>query len=113
MPQQCSSTSERRLAELNRLWYVALTRASYRVYAMLKQPTPAKEGKKEAAPKSAGLNVWRLQAPSSAEIAAAWSCDEAPLTQLAAALQLEQVQEIKIEAADFPQRRLSTNQNQF
>mgnify|MGYP002738125667 FL=1 len=97
--------SERRLAELNRLWYVALTRASYRVYAMLKQPTPAKEGKKEAAPKSAGLNVWRLQAPSSAEIAAAWSCDEAPLTQLAAALQLEQVQEIKIEAADFPQRR--------
>ncbi len=97
--------SERRLAELNRLWYVALTRASYRVYAMLKQPAPAKEGKKEAAPKSAGLNVWRLKAPSSAEIAAAWSCDEAPLPQLAAALQLEQVQEIKIEAADFPQRR--------
>ena len=33
--------SERRLAELNRLWYVALTRASYRVYAMLKQLDPS------------------------------------------------------------------------
>lgn len=102
---------ERRLAELNRLWYVALTRASYRVYAMLKQPEPPKEdvkSKKPSAPKADGLNVWRLKASvcsQTQQIAAQFSTEEAPMLNLPQALELQQIQDVVIEAADFPVRR--------
>ncbi len=53
-----------------------------------------------------GLNVWRLQAASLVRIAAAWSCDEAPLTRNGRQhYNLNKRKNIKIEAVAFPQRR--------
>lgn len=66
---------ERALAEHHRLWYVALTRASYRVYAMMQD---------QKAKSTTGLAFWRGQLPQQFEHA--YSLQEACLTARPVAL---------------------------
>ena len=82
----------RAVAEQHRLWYVALTRASHRVYAML-QDQEGKSGN--------GLAFWRGQAfvhPASA--------DEALLHEKPIQLQIKQIQAaLPLQALKFPTQR--------
>jgi len=82
----------RAVAEQHRLWYVALTRASHRVYAMLQD----QEGKSVN-----GLAFWRGQAfvhPASA--------DEALLHEKPIQLQIKQIQAaLPLQALKFPTQR--------
>ena len=82
----------RAVAEQHRLWYVALTRASHRVYAMLQD----QEGKSVN-----GLAFWRGQAfvhPASA--------DEALLHEKPIQLHIKQQQQLlPLQALEFPKQR--------
>lgn len=82
----------RAVAEQHRLWYVALTRASHRVYAML-QDQEGKSGN--------GLAFWRGQAfvhPASA--------NEALLHEKPIQLQIKQQQQLlPLQALEFPRQR--------
>ena len=82
----------RAVAEQHRLWYVALTRASHRVYAML-QDQEGKSGN--------GLAFWRGQAfvhPASA--------NEALLHEKPIQLQIKQQQQLlPLQALEFPKQR--------
>jgi exodeoxyribonuclease V beta subunit len=82
----------RAVAEQHRLWYVALTRASHRVYAMLQD----QDGKSNH-----GLAFWRGQAfihPASAE--------EALLNDKPIKLQVKQQQQpLPLQALEFPKQR--------
>lgn len=82
----------RAVAEQHRLWYVALTRASHRVYAMLQD----QEGKSVN-----GLAFWRGQA-----FVHAASADEALLHEKPIQLQIKQVQAaLPLQALKFPTQR--------
>lgn len=82
----------RAIAEQHRLWYVALTRASHRVYALLQD----QEGKSVN-----GLAFWRGQA-----FVHASSADEALLTDKPIQLQIKQAQPLRpLQALKFPTQR--------
>lgn len=85
---------ERALAEQNRLWYVALTRASHRVYALL-QDTDGKS--------VSGLAFWKNRAEPFQHRCCT---DEIILEQPPAARHLNQhINIIKIQAQHFPDQR--------
>ena len=85
---------ERALAEQNRLWYVALTRASHRVYALL-QDTDGKS--------VSGLAFWKNRAEPFQHRCC---CDEIILEQPPAAMHLNQhINIIEIQAQHFPDQR--------
>lgn len=64
---------ERKLAEQHRLWYVALTRASYRVYALLQQHD------EQQTPSTFGIDFWRCASSEDLNIATAYApLNEAP-----------------------------------
>ncbi|MBJ9721754.1 UvrD-helicase domain-containing protein [Acinetobacter calcoaceticus] len=85
---------ERALAEQNRLWYVALTRASHRVYALL-QDTDGKS--------VSGLAFWKNRAEPFQHHCCA---DEMILEQLPQAVHLsKQTNVIEIQAQNFPEQR--------
>ncbi|ENW32931.1 UvrD-helicase domain-containing protein [Acinetobacter baumannii] len=85
---------ERALAEQNRLWYVALTRASHRVYALL-QDTDGKS--------VSGLAFWKNRAEPFQHRCCA---DEIILEQPPAARHLNQhINIIEIQAQHFPDQR--------
>lgn len=81
----------RAVAEQHRLWYVALTRASHRVYAMLQD----QEGKS-----SHGLAFWRGQ-----DFAHPASADEALLHERPPKLQARQQELLPLQALQFPSQR--------
>ncbi|MBH2000909.1 MAG: UvrD-helicase domain-containing protein [Moraxellaceae bacterium] len=86
----------RALAEQNRLWYVALTRASHRVYAVLE---PEKGDKN----KHAGLAFWKNQGASFQH---PYSLDEALILERPQALQTQHSQQnIAISAKLLPTQR--------
>lgn len=85
---------ERALAEQNRLWYVALTRASHRAYALL-QDTDGKS--------VSGLAFWKNRAEPFQH---RFCCDEMILEQPPAAMHLNQhINIIEIQAQHFPDQR--------
>lgn len=85
---------ERALAEQNRLWYVALTRASHRVYALL-QDTDGKS--------VSGLAFWKNRAEPFQHRCCT---DEIILEQPPAAMHLNQhINIIEIQAQHFPDQR--------
>ncbi|NUG10448.1 UvrD-helicase domain-containing protein [Acinetobacter seifertii] len=85
---------ERALAEQNRLWYVALTRASHRVYALM-QDTDGKS--------VSGLAFWKNRAEPFQHRCCT---DEMILEQLPAAMHLNQhINIIEIQAQHFPDQR--------
>ena len=85
---------ERALAEQNRLWYVALTRASHRVYALLQDA----DGKSVS-----GLAFWRNRTEPFQHHCCA---DEIILEQLPQAIHLtKQINIIEIQAQNFPEQR--------
>ncbi|NNH86988.1 UvrD-helicase domain-containing protein [Acinetobacter terrae] len=85
----------RAVAEQHRLWYVALTRASHRVYAMLQD----QDGKSNH-----GLAFWRGQAAQ--VFVHPGSADEALLNEKPMKLQLRQQQEpLLLQALEFPTQR--------
>lgn len=85
---------ERALAEQNRLWYVALTRASHRVYALL-QDTDGKS--------VSGLAFWKNRAEPFQHRCCT---DEMILEQPPAAMHLNQhINIIEIQAQHFPDQR--------
>ncbi|MEN8275080.1 UvrD-helicase domain-containing protein [Acinetobacter seifertii] len=85
---------ERALAEQNRLWYVALTRASHRVYALM-QDTDGKS--------VSGLAFWKNRAEPFQHRCC---CDEMILEQPPAAMHLNQhINIIDIQAQHFPDQR--------
>lgn len=85
---------ERALAEQNRLWYVALTRASHRVYALM-QDTDGKS--------VSGLAFWKNRAEPFQHRCC---CDEMILEQPPAAMHLNQhINIIEIQAQHFPDQR--------
>ncbi|MEQ1064554.1 UvrD-helicase domain-containing protein [Acinetobacter sp. XH1741] len=85
---------ERALAEQNRLWYVALTRASHRVYALL-QDTDGKS--------VSGLAFWKNRAEPFQHRCCS---DEMILEQLPAAMHLtKQLNIVEIQAQHFPDQR--------
>lgn len=85
---------ERALAEQNRLWYVALTRASHRVYALL-QDTDGKS--------VSGLAFWKNRAEPFQHHCCT---DEMILEQPPAAMHLNQhINIIEIQAQHFPDQR--------
>ncbi len=87
---------QRALAEQNRLWYVALTRASHRVYAVLE---PEKGDKN----KHAGLAFWKNQGVSFQH---PYSLDEALILERPQALQTQHSQHnIVISAKLLPTQR--------
>ena len=87
---------QRALAEQNRLWYVALTRASHRVYAVLE---PEKGDKN----KHAGLAFWKNQGASFQH---PYSLDEALILERPQALQTQHSQQnIIISAKLLPTQR--------
>ncbi len=87
---------QRALAEQNRLWYVALTRASHRVYAVLE---PEKGDKN----KHAGLAFWKNQGVSFQH---PYSLDEALILERPQALQTQHSQQnIIISAKLLPTQR--------
>lgn len=81
---------ERKRAEQNRLWYVALTRASYRIYAMLEP-----QGKDTFN----GIDVWRCVQPESHQLE--------PLLETAPNFhyQAETQTSLLIDAHDLPEQR--------
>ncbi len=82
----------RAVAEQHRLWYVALTRASHRVYALLQ----GQEGKS-----SHGLAFWRGQ-----DFAHPASADEALLMERPVKLQAKhQAEPLPLQALEFPAQR--------
>ena len=81
----------RAVAEQHRLWYVALTRASHRVYALLQD----QEGKS-----SHGLAFWRGQ-----DFAHPASADEALLNERPLKLQAKQQELLPLQALQFPSQR--------
>lgn len=87
---------QRALAEQNRLWYVALTRASHRVYAVFE---PEKGDKN----KHAGLAFWKNQGASFQH---PYSLDEALILERPQALQTQHSQQnIVISAKLLPTQR--------
>lgn len=87
---------QRALAEQNRLWYVALTRASHRVYAVL-------ESEKGDKNKHAGLAFWKNQGVSFQH---PYSLDEALILERPQALQTQHSQQnIIISAKLLPTQR--------
>ena len=85
---------ERALAEQNRLWYVALTRASHRVYALM-QDTDGKS--------VSGLAFWKNRTEPFQHRCCT---DEMILEQLPAAMHLNQhINIIEIQAQHFPDQR--------
>ncbi|WP_215901867.1 UvrD-helicase domain-containing protein [Acinetobacter seifertii] len=85
---------ERALAEQNRLWYVALTRASHRVYALM-QDTDGKS--------VSGLAFWKNRAETFQHRCC---CDEMILEQPPVAMHLNQhINIIEIQAQHFPDQR--------
>ncbi|QNX87266.1 UvrD-helicase domain-containing protein [Acinetobacter seifertii] len=85
---------ERALAEQNRLWYVALTRASHRVYALM-QDTDGKS--------VSGLAFWKNRAEPFQHRCC---CDEMILEQPPVAMHLNQhINIIEIQAQHFPDQR--------
>ncbi|WP_284118561.1 UvrD-helicase domain-containing protein [Acinetobacter seifertii] len=85
---------ERALAEQNRLWYVALTRASHRVYALI-QDTDGKS--------VSGLAFWKNRAEPFQHRCC---CDEMILEQPPVAIHLNQhINIIEIQAQHFPDQR--------
>ncbi|MEN8407309.1 UvrD-helicase domain-containing protein [Acinetobacter seifertii] len=85
---------ERALAEQNRLWYVALTRASHRVYAFM-QDTDGKS--------VSGLAFWKNRAEPFQHRCC---CDEMILEQPPVAMHLNQhINIIEIQAQHFPDQR--------
>ncbi len=85
---------ERALAEQNRLWYVALTRASHRVYALM-QDTDGKS--------VSGLAFWKNRAEPFQHRCC---CDEMILEQPPVAMHLNQhINIIEIQAQHFPNQR--------
>ena len=94
-PTAIDQHNERAEAEQHRLWYVALTRASHRVYALLQD----QEYKSNTA-----LAFWRGQAGNLFEHPA--SGDEVLLTEKPIRLQLDEQQEIiQLQALAFPEQR--------
>jgi exodeoxyribonuclease V beta subunit len=81
----------RAVAEQHRLWYVALTRASHRVYALLQD----QEGKSRH-----GLAFWRGQ-----DFAHPASAHEALLMERPATLQARQQELLPLQALQFPSQR--------
>ncbi|WP_180080160.1 UvrD-helicase domain-containing protein [Acinetobacter sp. YH12201] len=81
----------RAVAEQHRLWYVALTRASHRVYALLQD----QEGKSNH-----GLAFWRGQ-----DFAHPASADEALLNERPLKLQAKQQELLPLQALQFPSQR--------
>lgn len=81
----------RAVAEQHRLWYVALTRASHRVYALLQD----QEGKS-----SHGLAFWRGQ-----DFAHPASAHEALLMERPPKLQARQQELLPLQALQFPSQR--------
>jgi len=81
----------RAVAEQHRLWYVALTRASHRVYALLQD----QEGKS-----SHGLAFWRGQ-----DFAHPASAEEALLHERPPKLQARQQELLPLQALQFPAQR--------
>ncbi|ENU44214.1 UvrD-helicase domain-containing protein [Acinetobacter seifertii] len=85
---------ERALAEQNRLWYVALTRASHRVYALM-QDTDGKS--------VSGLAFWKNRA---GPFQHRCCCDEMILEQPPVAMHLNQhINIIELQAQHFPDQR--------
>lgn len=93
-PEAIIQHTERATAEQNRIWYVALTRASHRVYAMLHDP---QQKSKDA------LAFWKNQdSPFLHE----YSIEEALLMQCPETLTVHETpQKILIYAAPLPQQR--------
>ena len=85
---------QRAEAEQHRLWYVALTRASYRVYAMLNDV----DGKSNT-----GLAFWRGQGTQLFEHP--YSANEAPLIERPITLKEKQAEIKALFALDFPEQR--------
>ncbi|OTG85685.1 exonuclease V subunit beta [Acinetobacter sp. ANC 4558] len=85
---------QRAEAEQHRLWYVALTRASYRVYAMLSDL----DGKSDTA-----LAFWRGQGDQVFQHI--YSTDEAPLKECPMALKFKQTEYQQLYVLAFPQQR--------
>ncbi len=81
----------RAVAEQHRLWYVALTRASHRVYALLQD----QEGKSNH-----GLAFWRGQ-----DFAHPASAEEALLIERPLKLQARQQELLPLQALQFPSQR--------
>lgn len=93
--QAAAEHQARALAEHHRLWYVALTRASYRVYAMLQD----QKGKSNT-----GLAFWRGQQPNQFEHP--YSIQEACLTTRPPVLRTAQnIEHISITALPQPTQR--------
>lgn len=92
--QALAQHQSRALAEHHRLWYVALTRASYRVYAMLQD---------QKAQSTTGLAFWRGQLPE--QFQHAYSQQEMCLTSRPPALKIEQSQTLPLYAKQQPTQR--------
>ena len=85
---------QRAEAEQHRLWYVALTRASYRVYAMMSDT----EGKS-----TTGLAFWRGQGEQIFQHS--FSTNEEPLKERPSVIKEQQIQMIELHALTFPEQR--------
>jgi exodeoxyribonuclease V beta subunit len=81
----------RAVAEQHRLWYVALTRASHRVYAMLQD---------QEAKSSHGLAFWR-----GTDFAHPASADEALINERPVKRQAKQQEPLPLQALQFPSQR--------
>ncbi|OTG72719.1 exonuclease V subunit beta [Acinetobacter sp. ANC 4169] len=81
----------RAVAEQHRLWYVALTRASHRVYALLQD---------QEAKSSHGLAFWR-----GTDFAHSASADEALINERPVKLQAKQQEPLPLQALQFPSQR--------
>ncbi|MFG0587257.1 UvrD-helicase domain-containing protein [Acinetobacter sp. YQ_14] len=87
---------QRALAEQNRLWYVALTRASHRVYAVFEP----EKGEKN---KFSGLAFWKNQGE---HFQHAYSADEALILERPLAVRTQQAQQqIILNAQPLPEQR--------
>ncbi|NHB56731.1 UvrD-helicase domain-containing protein [Acinetobacter sp. 194] len=94
-PQALAQHEERVLAEHRRLWYVALTRASHRVYAMLSDVKGTS---------TTGLAFWRGQGADAFQHP--FSVNEPLLLERPKALQSSQnKQQQPVDALDFPSQR--------
>ena len=94
-PHAIEQHNARAEAEQHRLWYVALTRASHRVYAMLHD---------QQAKSTHGLAFWRVQAGQN--FAHPASCDEALLSDKPTKLAAKKLQEpLPLQALAFPAQR--------
>ncbi|WP_096910966.1 MULTISPECIES: UvrD-helicase domain-containing protein [Acinetobacter] len=95
-PIEIDQHQQRALAEQNRLWYVALTRASHRVYAVFEP----EKGEKN---KLSGLAFWKNQGESFHH---AYSADELPVLERPQAQHLQQhPQQLQLRALELPEQR--------